>query len=63
MILKDHLLQTQETFISKSRESRRNTRRPIEMKKEILEKLKHKKKVYKRRKQEQVDWKEYRDAA
>lgn len=33
------------------------------MKKEVLAKIKHKKKVYKRRKQEQVDWKEYRDAA
>lgn len=45
MIFKDHLLQTQETFILKSRESHKNARRPIQMKKEILAKLKHKKKA------------------
>lgn len=33
------------------------------MKKEILAKFKHKKKAYKMRKQEQADWKEYRDIA
>lgn len=61
MILKDHLLQTQETFISKG--VTQKYQEAYRDEKGGPGKNQTQKKVYKRRKQEQVDWKEYRDAA
>ncbi|KFV16613.1 hypothetical protein N340_06497, partial [Tauraco erythrolophus] len=60
LIFKDHLLQVQEWCIPTKRKSGRNTRRPAWMNKELLDQLRHKKKVYRGWKQGQVAWEEYR---
>ncbi|GAB0176134.1 hypothetical protein GRJ2_000078600 [Grus japonensis] len=46
LVFKGHLLQAQERCIPTKRKSCRNTRRPPWMNKELLDKLKHKKKAY-----------------
>ncbi|KAM9591177.1 uncharacterized protein ACIBXB_006074 isoform 2-T3 [Morphnus guianensis] len=46
LIFKDHLLQAQERCIPTKRKSGKNARRPAWMKKELLDKLKHKKEAY-----------------
>ncbi|KFV09049.1 hypothetical protein N340_00462, partial [Tauraco erythrolophus] len=61
LIFKDHLLQAQEWCIRTKRKSGRNTRRPAWMNKELLNKLRHKKKAYREWKQGQVAWEEYRE--
>ncbi|GAB0190056.1 hypothetical protein GRJ2_001470900 [Grus japonensis] len=63
-IFKDHLLQVQERCIPAKRKSGKNARklwRPAWMNKLLLDKLKHKKEVYRGRKQGQVAWEEYRE--
>ncbi|KFV08917.1 hypothetical protein N340_13153, partial [Tauraco erythrolophus] len=60
LIFKDHLLQAQELCIPTKRKSGRNTRRPAWMNKELLDQLGHKKKAYRRWKQGQAAWEEYR---
>ncbi|KFV00270.1 hypothetical protein N340_10900, partial [Tauraco erythrolophus] len=60
LIFKDHLLQAQERCIPTKRKSGRNTRRPAWMNKKLLDQLGHKNKAYKRWKQGQVTWEEYR---
>ncbi|KFW65086.1 hypothetical protein AS28_14346, partial [Pygoscelis adeliae] len=61
LIFKDHLLQTQEQSTPMSRKSGKNARRPAWMNKELLAKLKHRKEAYRRWKQGQVAWGEYRE--
>ena len=48
-------------FHPNEREVRQNDRRLVWMNEELLAKLKHKKEAYRRWKQGQVTWKEYRD--
>ncbi|GAB0202862.1 hypothetical protein GRJ2_002751800 [Grus japonensis] len=61
LVFKDHLLQAQERCIPTKRKSNKNSRRPPWMNKELLGKLKHKKKAYRGWKQGQVAWEEYRE--
>ncbi|KAK4807026.1 hypothetical protein QYF61_000355 [Mycteria americana] len=55
------LLQAQERCIPTKRKSGKNARRPAWMNMELLDKLKHKKEAYRRWKQGQVAWEEYRE--
>jgi len=53
LILKGHVLQAQEQCIPTTRKSGNNTRRPASISKQLLDKLKHEKKVCSRWKQGQ----------
>ena len=61
LIFKDHLLQAQEKCIPTKRKSGKNTRRPAWMNKQLVDKVKHEKEVYREWKQGQVAWEEYRE--
>ncbi|GAB0176260.1 mitochondrial enolase superfamily member 1 [Grus japonensis] len=61
LIFKGHLLQAQERCIPAKRKSSKNTKRPLWMNKELLDKLKQKKEAYRGWKQGQVAWEEYRE--
>uniref|UniRef100_A0A8B9EVU5 Interferon induced with helicase C domain 1 n=1 Tax=Amazona collaria TaxID=241587 RepID=A0A8B9EVU5_9PSIT len=61
LIFKDHLLQAQERCIPTRRKFSRRARRPPWMDKELLSKIRKKKEAYKRWKQGQAAWGEYRD--
>jgi len=54
LVFKDHLLQAQQRCIPTKRKSRRNTRRPTRMIRELLAKLQQKKEAYRGWKQGQV---------
>ncbi|KFQ50852.1 hypothetical protein N333_11838, partial [Nestor notabilis] len=61
LLLKDHLLQAQECCVPTRRKCSRKARRPPWMDKELLRKLRKKKIAYRRWKQGQATWEEYRD--
>ena len=61
LIFKHRFLQAQEQCIPMSKKSSKGGRRPAWMNKELLAKLKQKKEVYRRWKQGQATWEEYRD--
>jgi len=61
LIFKDFLLQPQKRCIRTKRKSGKNTRRAAWKNKELLDKLKHKKKACRRWKQGQEAWEEYRE--
>ena len=61
LIFKDHPLQAQERCILTKRKSGKTSRRPARTNKELLDKLKHKKEIYRGWKQGQVAWEEYRE--
>ncbi|GAB0204921.1 mitochondrial enolase superfamily member 1 [Grus japonensis] len=61
LIFKDHLLQAQERYVPTKRKSGKSIRRPAWINRELLHKLKHKKKAYRGWKQGQVAWEEYRE--
>ncbi|GAB0185376.1 hypothetical protein GRJ2_001002900 [Grus japonensis] len=61
LVFKGHLLRAQERCIPAKRKSGKNARRPPWMNKELLDKLKSKKKAYRGWKQGQVAWEEYRE--
>jgi len=61
LVFKDHLLQAQGQCIPTKKKSVKNTMRPAWMKKELLDKVKHKKEAYRGWKQGQVAWEEYRE--
>ncbi|GAB0180066.1 mitochondrial enolase superfamily member 1 [Grus japonensis] len=60
-ILKHHFLQAQDQCIPKSKKSSKGVRRPAWMSKELLEKLKGKKEVYRMWKKGLAAWEEYRN--
>ncbi|GAB0208629.1 hypothetical protein GRJ2_003328600 [Grus japonensis] len=61
LIFKGHLLQAQEQCIPAKRKSSKNTKGPACMDKELLGKVKHKKKAFRGWKKSQVTWEEYRE--
>ncbi|GAB0204721.1 hypothetical protein GRJ2_002937700 [Grus japonensis] len=61
LVFKDHLLLPQERCIPAKRKPGKNAQGPAGMKKELLDKLKHKKEAYRGWKQGQVAWEEYRE--
>lgn len=61
LILKVHLLQAQEQCVRKKRMSSKNTRKSSWKNKKHLDKFKLRKEAYRRWKQEQVDWEEYKE--
>ncbi|GAB0182166.1 hypothetical protein GRJ2_000681900 [Grus japonensis] len=61
LIFKDHLLQAQERCIPTKRKSSKNTKRPLWVNKELLDKVKQKKEACRGWKQGQVAWEEYRE--
>ncbi|PKU45794.1 hypothetical protein llap_3880 [Limosa lapponica baueri] len=61
LIFKDHLLQAQERCTPSKSKSGKSSRKPAWMNKELLDNLKQKKEAYRRWKQGQVAWKEYRE--
>ncbi|GAB0209035.1 mitochondrial enolase superfamily member 1 [Grus japonensis] len=61
LIFKGHLLQAQERCISTKRKSSKNTKRPPQMDKELLGKVKQRKEAFRGWKQGQVAWEEYRE--
>ena len=62
LIFKEHHLQAKEQFIQTSRKSSKVARWPAWIEEQLLPKLKPKKEVYRRQKQRQVTWEEYRDS-
>ncbi|GAB0207763.1 hypothetical protein GRJ2_003242000 [Grus japonensis] len=60
-VFKHHFLRAQDQCIPKSRKSSKGGRRPAWMSKELLEKLKGKKEVYRMWKKGLATWEEYRD--
>ncbi|GAB0209397.1 mitochondrial enolase superfamily member 1 [Grus japonensis] len=60
-IFKHHFLQAQDWCILKSKKSSKGSRRPAWMSKELLEKLKGKKEVYRMWKKGLATWEEYRN--
>ncbi|GAB0182816.1 hypothetical protein GRJ2_000746900 [Grus japonensis] len=61
LVFKGHLLQAQEQYIPTKRKSGKNTRRPVWMNKELLDKLSHETEAYRGWKQGRVACEEYRE--
>lgn len=61
VVFKDHLLETQKKYIRRKRKAGKNAKRPLSINKVLLDLYKHRKKVYRERKQEWVTFKEYEE--
>ncbi|PKU42736.1 hypothetical protein llap_6956 [Limosa lapponica baueri] len=61
LVLKDQFLQAQKQCIPTKSKSGKNARKPVWMNKELLDKFKHNREAYRRWKQGQVAWDEYRE--
>jgi len=59
LVFKDHLLQAQKQCIPRKRKVGKNVRRPPWITEELLDLLKHRKKVYREWKQEWLTWEDY----
>ncbi|RMC06381.1 hypothetical protein DUI87_15814 [Hirundo rustica rustica] len=61
LMFKDHLFQAQEQCIPTKRKTGKNSRGPVMMNKELLDKLKHRNKAFRGWQQGQLAWEEYRE--